>query len=140
MPPSLGPALALLNACLITGATAFMVAGYRAIRQKNVPRHRRAMLTAFGLSAAFMVSFVVRYACFGRADFHGTGAVNALYLFVLFSHEPIAVISVPLVIATVALGLTGRLEGHREVARIALPLWLYASVTGVALYALLYLR
>jgi putative membrane protein len=140
LPPSLGPALALLNACLITGTTVLMIAGYRAIRQKNVRRHRRAMLTAFGLSAAFMVSFVVRYVCFGRVEFRGTGGMRALYFLVLFSHEPIAFISVPIVLATVALALTRRVDAHREVARIALPLWLYASVTGIAIYVLLYLR
>ena len=108
-----------------------MVLGYAAIRRKEVERHRRLMLAAFGAAAAFVVSFVTRYVCFGRTEFSAHGVVRGVYLAVWFSHEPMAVLSIPLVIAAAVLGLRRSVEAHREVARMALPVWLYTSTTGI---------
>ena len=36
------------------------------------------------------------------------------------------------------LAFRGRLDAHRRLGRIALPIWLYVSVTGVIIYAMLY--
>jgi putative membrane protein len=138
--------LAALNTSLVTGSVVAIVAGYRAIRRRqgaaerdrSVRRHKRAMLGAFGLSAAFLVTFVFRYVRFGRAEFHGRGALRLVYSVVWFTHEPIAVVSVPLVIAAILLGLRGRFASHRELANVALPLWLYSALTGIALYVILY--
>jgi hypothetical protein len=32
----------------------------------------------------------------------------------------------------------GRLDAHRRLGRITMPIWLYVSVTGVIIYAMLY--
>jgi len=34
--------------------------------------------------------------------------------------------------------LKDRFETHRRIARFAWPIWLYVSITGVAIYVLLY--
>jgi uncharacterized membrane protein YozB (DUF420 family) len=36
------------------------------------------------------------------------------------------------------LGVRGSLARHRRLARVAWPIWLYVSVTGVLIYLLLY--
>jgi uncharacterized membrane protein YozB (DUF420 family) len=41
-------------------------------------------------------------------------------------------------IATLWRALKGRVEKHRKIARWAFPIWLYVSVTGVAVYLMLY--
>jgi uncharacterized membrane protein YozB (DUF420 family) len=38
----------------------------------------------------------------------------------------------------VVLGLRDRRERHRRIARVAWPLWMYVSATGVLIYLLLY--
>jgi uncharacterized membrane protein YozB (DUF420 family) len=43
-----------------------------------------------------------------------------------------------LAITLIALGLRGRIETHRNLARLAWPIWVYVSVTGVMIYVLLY--
>ena len=80
----------------------------------------------------------MRFVRFGFSAFHGGGAWRALYFAVFFSHEPLAVVNVPLVVCALGLGLAGWHRAHREVARIALPIWLYVAATGVVLYLLLY--
>lgn len=131
-------ALALLDAILTSVSLASMLRGYVAIRRRQTRRHRRCMLLALACAAAFTVSFVARYAMFGRTPFALGGPFRIFYLVVWFSHEPIAVVSVPLVVAAAVLGLRGSFEAHREVARMALPLWVYASFTGVLVYLLVY--
>jgi putative membrane protein len=131
-------ALALANASLTTLAIVCMCAGYVAIRRRRVALHRNLMLVAAASGFVFLVLFVKRYVLFGPTAFRRTGFVHAVYYVVTYSHEPLAVINVPLVAVALILGLSGNYTGHREVARIALPVWLYVSVTGVIVYALLY--
>ena len=45
---------------------------------------------------------------------------------------------VPLVLRTLFLAARKRFAEHRAIARWTLPLWLYVSVTGVAVYWMLY--
>jgi putative membrane protein len=130
--------LALANACLSTASIVCMTTAFFAIRRRRVTLHRNLMIAAASASALFLVLFVVRFVRYGFAHFGGVGAMKVAYLAVFYSHEPIAVINVPLVVAALILGLRGSFRTHKEVAQVALPLWLYAAVTGVVLYVLLY--
>ena len=129
--------LASVNAALSAGSLACMLLGYRAIRRKQVTRHRNFMLAAVGLSAAFMVLFVVRFVAHGFRPFAGTGVWKGVYYGVLFLHEPIAVLSVPLVLVALGLGLA-RARVHAEFARPSLLVWAISCASGVLVYLLLY--
>jgi putative membrane protein len=135
---SLNGLLAVTNACLSTVSVACMTAGFRAIRARRVALHRNLMIAAASASAVFMVLFVARFVRYGFTHFGGAGAMKVVYTVVFYTHEPIAVVNVPLVVAALILGLTKSLRAHKEVAQVALPAWLYAAVTGVGLYLLLY--
>jgi uncharacterized membrane protein YozB (DUF420 family) len=43
-----------------------------------------------------------------------------------------------LAIITLTLALRGNFVRHRKIARWTFPIWLYVSVTGVVVYAMLY--
>ena len=135
---TLNQTLALVDAVFTFVTLVCLVYGYRAIRRKQVERHKRLMLTAFAASALFMAVFVSRFALFGFGKFTGTGAVRGIYLGVFLSHEPLAVVNVPLALAALVLGLRRSITAHREVARFALPIWLYVAVTGLLIYTMLY--
>jgi len=98
------------------------------------------MLAAFALSSLFLVLYVAHKAArsFENTPFHAEGAARVAYLALLASHVTLAIAIPPLAIALVALGLRGRIARHRRLARIAWPIWMYVSVTGVAIYFLLY--
>ncbi len=57
---------------------------------------------------------------------------------VLASHTLLAAVAAPLVLRTLFLALRARFPDHRRIARATLPVWLYVSVTGVAVYVMLY--
>jgi putative membrane protein len=131
-------ALATLNVLLNAGAGIALIAGYVSIRQRRIEYHRRCMLTAFGLSSVFLVSYLVHHARVGSVPFAGTGLLKAIYLSILFPHIVLAAVIVPLALFTIYRGWTGNYAAHRRVARWTLPLWLYVSLSGVAIYYLLY--
>jgi len=128
------PALnALLNGL---SATALLV-GYTFLRARRIRAHRVAMLTAFVFSSLFLVSYIVNHALHGESHYPGHSAVRSVYLGILISHVSLSVIALPLVLVTFFFSLTGRIPAHRKIARWTFPIWLYVSVTGVIVYAML---
>jgi uncharacterized membrane protein YozB (DUF420 family) len=114
------------------------VLAYRAIRRLDVERHRRLMLAAASVSAAFLVCYLTYHARVGSVRFTGQGPVRPLYFAILISHTILAAAIVPLVLRTLYLGLRRRDDRHRRIARWTFPIWLYVSVTGVVIYLMLY--
>jgi len=130
--------LPAVNACLNAASAAFLLAGYFFIRRKAVERHRACMLGAFACSTIFLASYLYYHAHEPLHRFPGAGLARAAYLAILGSHTVLAVGVVPLALATLALAARGRFDRHAIWARRTLPLWLYVSVTGVVIYAMLY--
>jgi uncharacterized membrane protein YozB (DUF420 family) len=130
--------LPTLNAVLNTSCALLLVAGWALIRRRRRDAHRRAMLGALGLSAAFLASYLVYHFQVGSVRFAGQGLLRTVYFAVLLSHTLLAVAIVPLVLFTLVRALRGRFEAHRALARWTLPLWMWVSVSGVVVYWMLY--
>jgi uncharacterized membrane protein YozB (DUF420 family) len=127
-----------LNALLNTTSALLLAAGYGLARAGRREAHRRVMLAALATSALFLTSYLVYHAQVGSVRYTGRGALRVVYFTVLLSHTFLAAAIVPLVAVTLARALRGRIDDHRRVARYTLPLWAYVSVTGVAVYLMLY--
>jgi putative membrane protein len=100
--------LATLNVLLNGSAGVALVAGYLAIRQRRIALHRRCMLTAFGLSSLFLVTYLIHHARVGSVPFGGTGLIRTIYLSILFPHIVLAAVIVPLALFTIYRGWTGK--------------------------------
>ncbi len=96
------------------------------------------MLLACVASTAFLISYVIYHAQVGLTRFPGHGWIRPVYFTILISHTVLAIVIVPLVVRTLFLALSRRFQEHKRLARITAPLWLYVSVTGVAVYWMLY--
>lgn len=131
-------ALPTVNACLNATTAVLLCVAWLLVRQKRIAAHRNVMLTAFGTSTAFLVSYVL-YHFFKAAPRLYAGNFRPLYLAVLASHSLLAAIIVPLALVTLYRGWASTPARHRRIARITLPLWLYVSATGVVVYVMLYL-
>lgn len=130
---------AVLNAC----AAALLVVGRGLARRgdaRSLDRHKKVMLSAFAVSSLFLVLYVAHKVGrdFENTPFHGEGLAQVGYLALLASHVVLAMTVPPLAIALIVLGLRDRRARHRRLARVAWPIWMYVSVTGVAIYLLLY--
>jgi uncharacterized membrane protein YozB (DUF420 family) len=133
-------ALPALNASLNAVATVLLITGRVLVRRGRITAHRRVMLSAFGVSSAFLVSYVAHKASrsFESTTFNVVGPAKTAYLALLASHVVLAMLVPILALALIRLGLRGEIRRHRRLARVAWPIWLYVSVTGVAVYVLLY--
>lgn len=129
--------LPLLNACINSAVTVLLIAGYVFIRQKNIARHRAAMLAATVLSALFLISYVIHHATSDSTKFGGEGTIRYIYFFILVSHILLAMAIVPLALLSVYRGLSMQVVKHRRIAKWTLPIWLYVSITGVAVYLMI---
>lgn len=130
--------LAHVDAALNGVATVLIAAGLVAVHRGAVELHKKLMLAAAAVSALFLVSYLTYHLNTEPVRFSGTGAIRAVYLVLLVSHIVLAIVQVPLIAMTIWLGLRDRRERHRRWARIAAPIWLYVSITGVVVYLLLY--
>jgi uncharacterized membrane protein YozB (DUF420 family) len=129
--------LAHLNALLNATSAVLLALGYRAVRRQAIAVHARFMVAAFVTSTLFLASYVTYHILAGSKTY--TGPLRAVYLPILLSHIVLAAATVPLAALTLALAALGRFERHRRIARWTFPIWIYVSVTGVAVYAMLYL-
>ena len=131
-------ALPTLNAFLNGTSTVLLTAGYVFIRLKKVTAHKTCMVTAFGVSSLFLISYLIYHYYVGSAPFGGTGWIRPVYFTLLISHIVLAACIVPLALMTIYRAWTEQFEKHVRIARWTLPLWLYVSVTGVIVYWMLY--
>jgi uncharacterized membrane protein YozB (DUF420 family) len=130
--------LPAVNATLNAIAGVLLVTGYILIRRKNVNAHYKVMWSAFAVSCAFLVCYLVYHYSVGVVRFDKPGWVREVYLWILGTHTVLAAIVPVLAIITLSRGVRGRFAKHRAIARWTLPIWLYVSVTGVVVYVLLY--
>ena len=129
--------LPALNALLNGLCTVALLTGFYFIRRRNIPAHRVSMMIAFVFSSLFLVSYIINHALHGETRFPGFGTVRTVYLTILISHITLSVVALPMVLTTFFLSLSGRFPLHRKLARVTLPIWLYVSVTGVVVHAML---
>lgn len=132
------------NASLNALSSVFLLSGFYFIMRRRVATHRFCMLAASSASAVFLVGYLTHHALrtyyfgLGPTRFTGDGLIRPVYLTILTSHTILAAAIGPFVILTLLRGLKGRYESHRKLARLVFPVWLYVSLTGVAVYLLLY--
>jgi uncharacterized membrane protein YozB (DUF420 family) len=130
--------LPAVNATLNATSGMLLATGYTFIRRRRIRAHRTCMLLAFTSSTLFLISYVVYHAHTGSHPFGGQGPVRLVYFSILISHILLAIVILPLAIATLTRGLRGQYPRHVRIARWTLPIWMYVSVTGVIVYLMLY--
>lgn len=126
-----------VNATMNAIAASCLVAGWLAIRRGKRELHRALMLSALGASAIFLVGYLAYHWVHGDTRYPADAPLRAVYLAVLASHVLLSIVVFPMILATFWFALRGRLVTHRKLARWTLPIWLYVSVTGVAVFLML---
>lgn len=133
--------LPLVNACLNGLSALLLLTGLVMVRRRQLGSHRACMLSAFGVSVAFLALYLYHKIVVVKGvntPFPGPVTWKPWYLAMLFSHIVLAIAVVPLAWVTIHRGLRERFDQHRRIARWTWPIWMYVSVTGVAVYLALY--
>lgn len=143
--------LPLTNALLNGTSFVLLLLSFWAIKNKNISLHKKLNLSAFILSALFLISYVTSHfflpeTIYGDVNHNGileddelaqVVSTRTLYLFILISHILLAAISFPLVLFAFYYGLNNKVVQHRKIVKWAYPLWLYVCFTGPIIYVFL---
>lgn len=135
---SVTPWLPPTNAALNASSALLVTLGFFAIKRGQTETHARLMCAAILASSLFLIGYLTNLALNGTTRFPHEGTVRTVYFAILISHTLLAVTVPPLVGTTVYFAWKGRLARHTRLAKIALPIWAYVSVTGVVIYAMLH--
>ncbi len=127
----------MVNACFNATAATLLIAGWVAIKRKNVELHRYLMVSAFAASALFLVGYLAYHAVHGDTKFGGVGFIRAVYLMILVSHVLLSLVIVPLALSAFYFAWRRDFQKHVKVTRVLHPIWLYVSVTGVVVFLML---
>ena len=120
---------------ILNGLTAILlILGLVFIMRKNIAAHRLVMMSAFGLSAVFLVSYVISKLNAEPIPYGGEGASRYIYFFILISHILLSIPVLPLAMLAIYRGWTQEYAKHRNIVRYTFPVWLYVAVTGVLVY------
>ena len=127
-----------LNACLNAASACLLVAGYVLIRQGKRAAHKKAMLAACAMSVLFLCCYLIYHFNVGSVKFQKEGPIRTVYFAVLLTHTVLAATVPFLAVVVLKRAFGGQFAKHKNLARWALPIWLYVSVTGVIVYLMLY--
>lgn len=114
-----------------------LIYGFLLIKQGKIEQHKKAMTGAFLLGGLFLVCYVGYHISNQSTKFGGEGFMRYLYFFILISHIGLSFIVLPLVLRTYYFSWTNQMARHRKIAKIAFPIWLYVSITGVIAYLMI---
>lgn len=143
--------LPLLNAFLNGSCSILLIVSLWAIKKRNIELHKKLNLTAFLLSSLFLISYVTAHyfipdTKFGDADHNGileefelaiVSGIRPVYLVILLSHILLAVVVLPMVLLSFYYALKDDRAKHKKITRFSYPIWLYVTITGVIVYAMI---
>ncbi len=138
-----------VTASLNAIAAVLLALGLINIKRGRARVHKKYMLAALAVSAIFLSLYLFHKV----ALFEATGEPNKrfptdpavasdaaryTYYGILGTHLILAITVPFLAIRAVYLAKNGRIVAHKRLVRYAYPIWMYVSVTGVMVYAMLY--
>lgn len=114
-----------------------LVAAWVGIRSGKRVLHERLMKICLGLSALFLILYVLYHMTSDPTSYGGEGLLRGVYFVLLISHIVLSVGVIPLVLFTFSYAIAGNFDRHRRLAKFTFPVWLYVTVTGVIVYLMI---
>jgi putative membrane protein len=120
---------------ILNGSTAILLfTGFILIKNKKTNLHKIAMLSAFVLSALFLLSYVTSKLTNAPVHFGGEGVIKYMYYFILITHILLSIPVLPMAMFSIYRGITGEIEQHKAIVKWTFPIWMYVAITGVLVY------
>lgn len=136
------------NAVINSLVTVLLITALIAVKSKRYLLHKKLMMTAMVLSFLFLVSYILHHLFAGEsvygdinhdgvadaAEIAAVGSLRTIYRIILFPHIVLAGVILPFILYTAYRAQIGEWPGHRKLAKITWPIWLYVAVTGVVIF------
>jgi len=122
----------------INGLTAvFLIIAFFAIKNGKKQIHEMLMKLCIGLSASFLIMYVLYHMTTESTPYGGEGILRYVYFTILITHILFSIVIIPMVLFTFVRALSGNFERHKALAKYTFPVWLYVAVTGVVVYLMI---
>ena len=131
--------LPTLNAALNGFSTILLLFGYIQIKKGQRDRHRLFMIAAVIVSAAFLTSYLIYHYQVGSVPYPHHDWTRPLYFAILIPHIILAGVMSPFIIAALWFAVKGDFERHKRLTRRVWPVWMFVSLSGIAVYFMLYI-
>ncbi len=143
--------LPMINAFLNGSCSVLLVFSLLAIKNKNIPLHKKLNLAALFLSTLFLLCYVTAHyfipeTKYGDLDHNGlldalelaaVSGMRPVYLLILLTHVLLAIVVLPLILLSFFYGLKDERVKHKKITRFSYPMWLYVTVSGVVVYLMI---
>ena len=124
--------------------TIFLLIALVAIKQGKRKLHERLMKVNIFFSIAFLVMYIAYHMTsdptpYGIVDgvFVASQTSKIIYFTILISHIILSIALIPLVLLSYSKTVLVDFAAHKKIARIAFPIWLYVTITGVVVYLMI---
>lgn len=111
---------------------------YLAKVRKDYILHSKVMITAGVVFLVFLISFLLKVLLVGVQEMPVWEGALVQPRTILIIHEVVALITVPLLIATYWFAFKGQFERHKRIAPWAGGSWLFESAFGIVEFYILY--
>lgn len=134
--------LSHLIAVVNTISLAALLAGVYFIKNRDIEKHAMSMLTAFTFILVFLVIYMFRVGGGETKSIVAPDLMTIVYLVMLAIHILLSIVSVPVVLYAVVLGLTHSPTELAEtlkstVGRVAAVAWIVSLTLGIVTYLML---
>jgi len=122
----------------------FLLIALLAIKQGKRKLHESLMKVNILFSVAFLVMYIAYHMTsdptpYGILDgiFVASQTSKIIYFTILISHIILSIVLIPLVLLAYSKTVLVDFVAHKKIARIAFPIWLYVTITGVVVYLMI---
>lgn len=130
--------LPTLNAALNLLSAIFLTLGYINIKKQRPEVHKKYMIAALISSVCFLTSYLIYHYYVGSVPYPYHDWTRPLYFFILIPHVILAGVQTPFIILAVIHAFRGKFDKHKKIVRWLWPVWMFVSVSGIAVYLMLY--
>jgi uncharacterized membrane protein YozB (DUF420 family) len=132
----------IINASLNGTSAVLLLLAFVFIKSRRYVAHGTTMILAVITSAVFLACYLTYHTLLVRRGIVLThfpkSSLRPWYFALLGSHTILAFVILPLILITLWQAYRRNWVMHRRFSVWTLPLWFYVSVTGVAVYWMLY--
>jgi uncharacterized membrane protein YozB (DUF420 family) len=127
-----------LNALLNAVSAILLISGYISIKKNYPERHKSFMVAALVASLLFLISYLIYHNAVGSVPYPHHDWTRPLYFAILIPHIILAALMVPFIIAAVYYAFREKFDRHRRLVKWVWPVWMFVSLSGIAVYLMLY--
>lgn len=127
--------LPFINALLNSATAFFLILALLAVKRGNISLHKNFISLAVVLGLVFLVNYVMYHMSNDETSYGGNWGV--VYYPLLIVHILLAIVEIWFVLRALYFALNNDTIAHKRIVKLAYPIWLFVSISGVVIYIMI---